>query len=130
MSQSKYLCAIFSAAVGFLGTILLFYSFQAASTPFLLVINKDSRAYLCVGNRALFSMTQDGSLGVGTSCGDTTNARPAAVVNLEHRSWGIIGFVLLLLSFGFQGFAIEKPRPVEIPHQSFGPRQKSPSKSK
>jgi len=124
--MSKYQVGIASAVLGFIGTLLVYYSFQAASTPFLLVVNRDGKAYLCVGDRALFSMNSHGGMGFGEGCGDTTNARPAAVVNMEHQWAGYLRLVVILLSFVFQALSMEKPRP-ETTHRSFGPRQRSPN---
>ena len=107
----KFYLAIGSAILNTVGALLVGVSFQAASTPFLLVVERDGKAYLCVGKQALFSLDAKGALGMGTQCGDTTNAKPAAVVNFEHPILGILGFMFIVFGFGMQLFSLEKPRP-------------------
>ena len=90
-----------------LGTVMLFLSFQATSSNLKLVTTKDGRTALCVENHALAVSLPNGGIALGMAvCPDWENARPAAVVNVEHPafvSWGFafttLGFLIQFLSF-------------------------------
>jgi hypothetical protein len=106
----KYRVSQISACLNIFGTILLFFSFQATSSDFMLVTTKDERAALCVGNAALFVLDQRGGLGIGTKCPDWQTGRPTAVVNTEHPSLASSGLFLLILGFLTQLISIEQPK--------------------
>jgi hypothetical protein len=119
------------------GTIILFYSFQATSSDFRLVTapsraggphppaqmtagpgrvpgseasRADKQYALCVNNYTLLS--SDAASGIRfaySGCPNWENARPAAVVSIEHPTFVGIGFTLLVLGFGLQYFAVPKP---------------------
>ena len=106
----KYRLAIWSAVFNLFGTLFLFYSFQATSTDFILVTTKEGKSALCVGDRALFTITQDGGLGIGTKCPDHETGKPTAVVNTKHPRFVTTGFIFILLGFLMQCFSIENPQ--------------------
>jgi hypothetical protein len=95
------------------GTVLLFYSFQATSSDFRLVtvpseIFSDQKQYaLCVNNYVIIS--SDGRNGVlfgHAGCPSWDNAKPAAVVNIEHPFFEGLGFFLLISGFALQYFSV------------------------
>jgi hypothetical protein len=110
----KYYLSVGSAALNTFGAVLIFFSFQISSSDFMLVTSYDGRSALCVGSRAMFTITQDGGLGVGTKCPDYQNGRPTAVINTEYPGVAKLGLILIVFGFFFQIFSIEKPHKVEI----------------
>ena len=108
--MKKHHFAYLSAGLNFLGAIFLFLSFQATSTDFILVTATDGRSALCVGKNALFFMTPDGGLGMGTKCPDWETGKPTAVVNTEHPSFAKAGIFFILFGFLLQLFSIDKPK--------------------
>ena len=105
----KHQFAKWSAVSNLLGTFLLFFSFQATSTDFLLVITKDNRSALCVGSNAMFVMTPTGGLGIGTRCPDPKSGKPTAIVNTDQPVLATLGLSCIILGFFMQLFSIEKP---------------------
>ena len=119
-----------------LGTIVLFFSFQATSSDFMLVTAPnagENRRFLipdnmppelkknqlplsksiyalCINGNALFTTDAAGTVIWGAGrCPALTYAKPAAVVNTEHPRFEGFGFALVILGFGIQFLAIPKP---------------------
>lgn len=102
------------------GTILLFYSFQATSSDMKLVtapskLFPSQKQYaICVNNFALL-LTDGNSLLMGAhGCPNWADAKPAAVVNIEHPTFVEIGFILLVCGFVLQYFAV--PQAATVAH--------------
>jgi hypothetical protein len=115
------------------GTIILFYSFQATSSDFKLVVapyvpppprvlpngqilpnrfpSYGTKQYaLCVNNYTLIASDASSSIMMGhAGCPNWENARPAAVVNIEHPTFEGIGFALLIIGFSLQYFSVPHP---------------------
>jgi len=107
--MSTYNLARLSAVLNIVGSILLFFSFQATSTKFLIVPTNDGRTALCVGSEAMFVVKPGGGIGIGTKCPDSDKGKPAAVVNTECPVLAVIGFLMILGGFITQYKSIEKP---------------------
>jgi hypothetical protein len=107
----------FALATNLLGTLLLFYSFQATSSSFRL-INRPNGPFgqsyeICVGDFTLLTTDGRGSVGLGhKGCPIAANDRPAAVVNIEKPEFVTLGFLLIVAGFIVQFFAV--PEPVSI----------------
>ena len=70
----------------------------------------DKQYALCVNNYTLLSSDAASGVRFGIpGCPSWQNARPAAVVNIEHPKFEALGFFLLILGFGLQYFAVPKP---------------------
>jgi len=100
------------------GTAILFFSFQATSSDIKLVtapskISPTEKQYaICADGRALIISSGDG-VAIGMhNCPNWENARPAAVVNIEHPTFVGIGFGMILLGFLLQYFAVPQPETV------------------
>jgi hypothetical protein len=107
----------FALILNLLGTVALFYSFQATSSNFRLVTVKKSsvlggneQSALCIYRRAMLTALPDGTFLLGGYCPDWEDAKAAAVVNIEHPIFESIGWVLLSLGFFLQLFAIPQPK--------------------
>ena len=105
----KYRCAIWSAILSMFGTILLVISFQATSTNFLLVTTKGGDSALCVGNRAMFALTEKG-LSMNGKCPEGVMSKPTAVVNTERPKLAIFGLFIIITGFVLQLLSINKPK--------------------
>jgi uncharacterized membrane protein len=93
-----------------LGTVVLFLSFQATSSNVKIVRAPDGRTALCVDARGLVVDVPPAGLQLGThSCPDWENARPAAVINIEHPMFITIGFLLISLGFLIQFLSVSNP---------------------
>jgi hypothetical protein len=97
------------------GTALLFLSFQATSSDFRLVTAKskefpdDTQYALCVNKTALMQTSQNGAFTIGSSaCPNWEHARPAAVVNVEHPFFVVLGFSFTILGFFIQLFTVPR----------------------
>jgi hypothetical protein len=124
--MSKYQMAKVSAILNLLGALLLFVSFQAASTDFMLVSTKGGRQALCVGKQAMFVVDPGYRVGVGVAeCPSGADAKPTAVVNTDKPWLAKLGWFLIVAGFIFQWISIEPPQ-APIVRISHGPRQKSP----
>jgi hypothetical protein len=127
--MSKYQMARASAILNLVGAVLLFVSFQATSTDFMLVSTKDGRQALCVGKRAMFVMEPNYHTGIGVAtCPNDPDAKPAAVINTDEPWLAKLGWLLIVVGFIFQWASIEPPQ-APVVRVSYGPRQKSPKKS-
>jgi hypothetical protein len=107
--MSKFRLAQASAILNLLGAFLVFLSFQATSTKFLLVTGTDNRSFLCVGDQALFAMDPKHGLDLGVGCPAGQDYKPAAVVNTDKPWLGYFGWGMLFLGFFAQLLSIEKP---------------------
>ena len=93
------------------GTVILFLSFQATSSNFRLITTKDGKSALCVDQRAMMIATPDRGWLIGAQqCPDWENARPAAVVNVEHPSFITLGFILTTFGFLLQFLSFPSPK--------------------
>jgi hypothetical protein len=121
-----------------LGTIILFYSFQATSSDFKLVTTDNpagaiggvGKKYdLCVSGYVLAGRNPAGMY-FGGACPNWANAKFAAVVNIEHPFFVGLGFTLLILGFTLQYFAIPQPRTIAALRQELkvAKLQSKPSK--
>jgi hypothetical protein len=131
LSNLKWLKA--ALLLNLAGTIFLFYSFQATSSDFKLVVapyvppplrvlpngqilpNRlwpaGTKQYaLCVNNYALLVSDASSSIMLGhKGCPNWENAKPAAVVNIEHPAFEGLGFSLLIIGFSLQYFSVPHP---------------------
>jgi len=103
------------------GTIVLFYSFQATSSDFKLIttaqhsaFSPDAKRYaLCVNDFALIESNGNSDVTMGhKGCPDWVNAKPAAVVSIEHPVFVELGFLILIAGFVLQYFAVPQPETV------------------
>lgn len=101
------------------GTVLLFYSFQATSSDFRLVTARsksdpNGKAYaLCVRDYALIVTDAKNGIILGTKgCPNLPDSRSVAVVNIEHPFFEGLGFMLLVFGFALQFFSIPQPQTV------------------
>jgi hypothetical protein len=105
-----------------LGTVALFYSFQATSSNFRLVTQKthsalageQERSALCVYGHSLVTGGSSGefwSIG-GGACPDWEHAKAAAVVNIEHPMLVGLGFLMIAAGFVLQYLAIPQPQTI------------------
>jgi hypothetical protein len=124
-------------ALNLVGTIVLFYSFQATSSDFRLVTAPyvlppmpagwippkgfvlpppGSKQYaLCVNNYTLIeSDARSGILMGHRGCPDWEDSKPAAVVNIEHPAFEGFGFFLLISGFTLQYFSV--PQAATVAH--------------
>ncbi len=103
-----------------LGTLLLFYSFQATSSSFRLIKRSTSdisgvpsEYAICVEDYTLLSTDAHGSMILGSlGCPKNKDDRPAAVVNTEHPLFITFGFLLIVFGFICQFFAVPEPKTV------------------
>jgi hypothetical protein len=104
-----------------LGTVALFYSFQATSSNFRLVTHKtesvlagvEEESALCVYGHAMMVAGKNGDWKIGGgSCPDWEHAKAAAVVNIEHPMFEGLGFTLVIFGFALQYFAVPQPKTV------------------
>jgi hypothetical protein len=104
-----------------LGTVALFYSFQATSSNFRLITKKtDSvlagpmeESALCVYGRTMLVAQGNGGWQIGgAKCPDWEHAKAAAVVNIEHPMFEGLGFFLIIAGFALQYFSIPQPKTV------------------
>jgi hypothetical protein len=108
-------------ALNLLGSLLLFYSFQATSSDFRLVsatsnstIAGELKQYaLCVNDYTLLETDSHHGVAIGSmGCPDWEHARPAAVVNIEHPRFVGIGFILMLSGFLLQYLSVPQPKTI------------------
>ena len=96
-----------SAVLNLVGAVLIFYSFQAASTKLLLVTAADkSGASFCIGDVAVFSV-RNHNVTMGTTCPPNTGKKPTAIVNTDAPWASFTGWIVLGLGFLLQLFSIE-----------------------
>jgi hypothetical protein len=126
--------------LNFFGAALLFYSFQATSSDFRLVssnlgtsaLGGEMHSYaLCVNDYALLASDARTGIAVGHhGCPNWVNARPAAVVNVEHPAFEGLGFILLLLGFLIQFLSVPHPATIVELRQAIKMEQANARESK
>jgi hypothetical protein len=122
-------------SLNLLGTVLLFYSFQATSSDFKLVrsapgsssvldqgpyafhamgVGSTTENYaLCVSNYTLLASDAHSGVSFGhMGCPNWDKARPAAIVSIEHPFFEGLGFVCLLAGFLLQFLSVPQPRTI------------------
>lgn len=110
----------FALILNLLGSVALFYSFQATSSNIKLVSVKTNSALgsyeqsaLCVYGKSMMTATQTGGWTIGGGpCPDWEHAKAAAVVNIEHPALEGIGFLLLVAGFLMQYLAVPQPKTI------------------
>jgi uncharacterized membrane protein len=110
----SYRMARLSAMLTLLGSILIFYAFQATSTGFLVYTHgKHGESAMCIGDppRSLIAMGPSGELlmamrGYDQSC---SQGRHFAVIDTESPRLACFGWILMLVGFILQMLSIEKP---------------------
>ncbi len=103
-----------------LGTVALFYSFQATSSNFRLVTVNDTspgslgeQSALCVYGHSMMTAGARGGWTIGGGpCPDWEHSRAAAVVNIEHPWLEGVGFLLLMGGFLLQLLSVPSPRTI------------------
>jgi hypothetical protein len=97
-----------------LGTVILFFSFQATSSKIRIITTSDqSETALCVDREALFVITKTNWRIGGQPCPELEHARPAAVVNVERPSLVTVGFVILAAGFLIQLLSVPDPTTID-----------------
>jgi hypothetical protein len=112
--------AQFALILNLLGTVALFYSFQATSSNFRLVTVEDKsvlgngeQSALCVYGHAMMTAGRSGGWSIGGGpCPDWEHARAAAVVNIEHPTFEGLGFICLAAGFFVQLLSVPSPRTI------------------
>jgi hypothetical protein len=94
----------FALLCNLLGAVLLFLSFQATSSRVNLISFPDGRTIFCVNGHTALAFSQN-VLGFGGVCPDAENAKPIALVTIEHPKMVTAGFVLTILGFLLQWFS-------------------------
>jgi hypothetical protein len=103
----------FALLCNFVGAVLLFLSFQAASSNFRLVTDKRGDSALCVQDRVLVQSLVNGGIRIGSiRCPQFEDAKPVAVVTIELPWMAYSGFILTLFGFVLQFFAFPGPKSV------------------
>ena len=94
----------FALSLNVVGTVMLFWSFQATSSNVRIVRTKDGAlTALCVENQALVVGGGKGTgVGIGWPCPVVANGRAIAIVNIEKPLLVGIGFMLILVGFALQ----------------------------
>ena len=109
--MSKYYLARWSAVLSFVGSVVVFLSFQATSTSLLLVKGTDKTTSFCVGDVAMLKLSADGKgLSMATKCPLAEDSRPTAVVSTDLPWLSNLGWFILTVGFFMQIFSIEPPR--------------------
>lgn len=122
-----------------IGTLALFFSFQATSSDFRLVSTSTgslSQYSICIHDFTLLMTDGHSEVELGHQGCPTENNRPAAVVNTE-LPWlvslgfvfGAAGFVIQILSFKAQPTAVS-PAPRQIPTEPRDPSKPQQAKNK
>lgn len=98
----------FALFCNLLGTLLIFLSFQALSSNVKLLKSNNETA-ICASGTAIVEATNSIVTGSGP-CTDWPQAKATTLVSVEHPRTVALGFVLLLLGFFLQWFAIPVDR--------------------
>jgi hypothetical protein len=105
----------FALVLNLLGTLLLFFSFQATSSNVRIVKASDGETAFCVDNRALMVGLPNGGVAIGLPrnpiC-SLENSRAIAVVNIEHPILVTMGFLILSAGFLLQFLSIPTPKTI------------------
>jgi hypothetical protein len=107
-------------ALNLIGTLVLFFSFQATSSSFRLIrrpigtglFSNEYEYDICVENYTLVMADPTiGGVGLGhRGCPTAEEDRRAAVVNTEHPNFITLGFLMIFFGFFIQFFAVPEPR--------------------
>ncbi len=122
-----------------LGTVALFYSFQATSSNIRLVTvrlnsllggQSEESAFCVYGQSMLMGKSNGGWTIGGGPCPDWEHSKAAAVVNIEHPFLEGSGFTLLIAGFMLQYFSIPQPKTIaqmreELKHLKAEQKKKS-----
>jgi hypothetical protein len=105
-----------SAIAAFAGSILVFYSFQAASTGFVVYTNGPrGESATCVGDppHSMLAIGKEGELIIGMRDfdRDCSGGKNFAVVSSDSPKLARLGLILISLGFLLQVFCIERPGP-------------------
>lgn len=96
-----------------LGAALLFFSFQATSSNFILITGSDGTSALCVNGKSLVAELPGHGWRIGGApCPELEHGRPTAVVNSEHPFFVTLGFIITIIGFALQFLAIPGPRSI------------------
>lgn len=94
-----------------LGTVLLFYSFQAESSDIKVVTTGEGEVALCVNGHLLAMSHAHGGMTVGAvPSPEVENAKPAAIVNFDMPLLVDAGFIFILIGFLLQLLGIPPDR--------------------
>jgi hypothetical protein len=102
-------------AANLVGTVMLFYSFQATSSRFRLVTTKISTATgekeehsaLCIYETNMLSTSNKGGWQIGGGpCPGWEHSKAAAVINIEQPWLAAFGFILSFMGFAIQFAAV------------------------
>jgi hypothetical protein len=109
---SKHRMAQLSALLTLVGSVLIFYAFQASSTGFLVYTHgKYGESSMCVGDppKSLIAMGPSGELIIGTPRlnRECAQGKSFAVVNTESPLVAKVGWSLIVLGFVLQMFSVE-----------------------
>jgi hypothetical protein len=100
----------FALILNLLGTVTLFYSFQATSSN-LKVVTFNDRTALCIYGQTMIMTGKNGMQMFGQEpCPDGPTTKAFAVVNIEHPIFVWVGFLSLFLGFVIQVFAVPRPQ--------------------
>lgn len=110
----------FALLLNLLGTVALFYSFQATSSNFRLVTVKNNsvlgnneQSALCIYGHAMMTALASGGWTMGGGpCPDWEHSKAAAVVNIEHPFLEGLGFILLTAGFLLQYLSVPQPKTI------------------
>jgi len=105
----------FALFCNLLGAFLLFLSFQATSSDVKLISlpNNGTTAFCAYGTNILTA--RGSAISVGGPCPAGPDAKPLALVSIEHPRMVTIGFVLTLLGFLLQWFSFPSAPKQETP---------------
>jgi len=114
--------AQFALFLNLIGTVALFYSFQATSSNIRLVtkvtqsaLGQMEESALCVYGHSMMTASKDGGWTIGGGpCPDWEHSRAAAVVNIEHPVFESVGFILLAAGFLIQFLSVPQPRTIAL----------------
>jgi hypothetical protein len=112
--------ARFALAANLVGSILLFYSFQATSSDFKLttqdLAQSEQKYAICAGDLVLASADTRHNTNFGTGENCPEKAKSAAIVNTEHPAFITAGFILLVFGFVLQYLAIPSSKQRRTQH--------------
>ncbi len=97
----------FALICNFVGGVVLFFSFQLATSSFRLVQTNEGDMAIC-GNRKLLIQTKGSNLMIGGGCPNWEQGKSIAIVYVE-RSWLVVlGLGLTVFGFALQLLALPR----------------------
>ena len=101
----KKILTLLSLSASFLGTVFLWFSFQAAPVSFDIVNDKEGHEFICSGAIAVFETGGINKRGatIGALCPEGQPRRPLAAVFINHPFLMPTGWILLAAGFLLQG---------------------------